>query len=351
MREQLSAMEPHSDRMESNLGQFFQQKRKEPRARLQTVSSKVAIRSNKTVTFIRQTPSFMKALAKTRGIERKESSVTIKQHIVNISVAGKSHRDALRERIRKLLENRKKRHDLVNNEVLSHGGPCKTVTNIIDLLKKCDTKAKKVSALKHQIMYNKMHSFQNVKKSLKKLFIFSYAGKPLSTKQLANNLIEILKVLNPDLHIPPMVGELLETACLCPARVVPRRDPVPASEDVDNDVEEVDFSTFMHESDKYVFNKINDVVAIAFELPALWYPATVQEIISQDEAIVEYLAPVGKKNFFRCKGEKGEVESKFVFHSGLDIWPNDSKLRAFKVSHFEQVSLEYECFRTKSGWK
>ena len=87
----LSGMEGHTDRNEGNFGQFSQQLRREPNARLQTVNSKDVMQANNTVEETRQNPVLASVVSKTRKLERNESSITIRQQLAEVSRANEPH--------------------------------------------------------------------------------------------------------------------------------------------------------------------------------------------------------------------------------------------------------------------
>ncbi|XP_064624207.1 uncharacterized protein LOC135485742 [Lineus longissimus] len=62
----LSGFDAHSDRLESNLGQFSQQRSRMPHARVQTITSHVSMRANKTVAAIGRDERLMSCLPKVR---------------------------------------------------------------------------------------------------------------------------------------------------------------------------------------------------------------------------------------------------------------------------------------------
>ena len=95
----LSGREAHTDRNEGNFGQLSQQMRKEPNARLQTLTSKVAMRANNTINTVRENSDLMRCIHDTRKLERDESSVTIKSQLANLAAANEHHLQEMRETV------------------------------------------------------------------------------------------------------------------------------------------------------------------------------------------------------------------------------------------------------------
>ncbi|CAH1776832.1 unnamed protein product, partial [Owenia fusiformis] len=191
----LSGKESHSDRNESNLGQYSQQRQKEPSARWDTINSKVAMRANKTINKVRKNQVLQNAISLTRKLERKYTTVTIKKHLKHISEKNKPHRQAkllIFERQKLSRENREKR--LAN--AISSDGKCVTKGQVDLLLKNKHTLLDKKFALKSQINYIKASFYESVE--FKSLFTFSERGRVHTILKLKDNLIELLGLVYGD---------------------------------------------------------------------------------------------------------------------------------------------------------
>ena len=107
----LQGREAHSDANEGNLGQFSQQKRSEPHARLQTTSSKVAVRANHTVQEALKSKLLMTCVGKSRKLERLQTQKegTIKQQVATLSELDRPRREAQKEEMQRKLANRAER--------------------------------------------------------------------------------------------------------------------------------------------------------------------------------------------------------------------------------------------------
>jgi hypothetical protein len=342
----LSGFDAHSDRLESNLGQFSQQRAKMPHARLQTISSHVVMRANKTVTAIDRDERLMSCLAKVRKLEREESKVTIRQQLASVSAANKPHREKLRMALEKRQNTRAARRNKVKGQV-ERDGICRSTGDVDGLCLKYRKKLAQRQVLRQHITF-----FKNIKKDAPKyLFKFSKNRKQLTNEELVKNLKRLVAESGEDgtvLSLSQVSAEdthqsVQATASVSAPACLSETANLPAPE------KKKKKSRRASKVEPFVFKQPDAWVVTLFE--DRWYPGRVDKIYDENTADVTYLHPL--KGTLDCqhfmwpnKPDKDEVEmyrtnAKAVIYSNFTIQSVGHPVRYYTLTKFKDISKVY----------
>lgn len=188
----LSGMEAHTDRNEGNFGQFSQQLRREPNARLQTINSKVAMRANNTIDQARENPVLVACISSTRKLERLESEKTIQEQLSTLSKENEPHLQEIRETVARRKQKRIQKSDGISAQ-LRKDGPLNSKKDVDRLIQKYTRQTELKEVLKKHLNHLKsIHPDTAADPNHKQLFLFSRDKRLLTSLELANNLKGII---------------------------------------------------------------------------------------------------------------------------------------------------------------
>jgi len=324
----LSGLEAHTDRNEGNFGQFSQQLRREPNARLQTINSKLVMRANQTVQQSMQNEKLLSCVAKTIKLEHLESSFTIKKQLSALSTANEPHLQQLRETMSKRQQNRIQKADLVTTQITVDGEIVSS--SDIDRIVSAYSSERKVllKVLKLHINYSK-NKYPDIAHAHKNLFLFSHEKQILKCTEIQSNLMKIIRFIH---------GESVN--CSFPQMPAPVRPECFTVSDCPSDDSQSETESEESDTDEPEINvselQMDACVVVGFV--DRWYPGYITDVVDEDSRIVNFLHPAKESNLncnifqWPSKQDKVCISHKAMLMDNVELMPQGNSLRMWMMS-------------------
>ena len=328
-------MEAHTDRNEGNFGQFSQQLRREPNARLQTVTSKVAMRANDTVEETRKNVLLAGYVGKTRKMERIESDVSIRQQLSELSKQNEPHLQQIRETVARRKEKRRDKCESISAQV-TKDGELRHEKEADRLMQKYTKQTELKDVLKKHINHFKANN-PDVASENKEIFQFSKEKKTLNSKELLQSLKTIISLVKSGPS--DLSSESDDEQSGDEEQVIIEKDKVSDCNDSDSDEDDVENV----ELPPARFSPGDGDCCIVVGFVDRWYPGYITKVIGEDTAMVNFLHPA--KTGLECTAfrwprhkDESEVSIKAVISMDVELVPQGSSLRLWELSNVKKIN-------------
>ena len=350
------------------------------------ISGTICFRNNKSSKYFKALPSDKRRTLMVRAIKLaplRRRRNRERQKLVKI--ARKRFIDETKiKKEAKLLKDVKAREDL-EKRIVETGGVWVTAQDVKKNVSNLKTKGEKTKALKDQLRYHHWHQ-QEIKSQVfqqnKNLTQFSTGGVQFGLDKLTDNLIAMLRLTATSAATDPPTPSEEQMLCLRPkeqrlqlldshreAKLAPKARTVTvpvtkislqqttarnilrkavALKRSATSVTPTPTPVLKSSRQERVEIKfcegsvpVNTFVAVAFD--DRWYLGQVAEIISPEEAKINYMKRVGQSYFqWPSPPDLKETKAIYILEDGISIVPRDSRLRIWKMCSTSTLHLDNE---------